>query len=113
MTGVFVMISVLLLLQCVSNHSSNWGGETERGGGGGTKPGRAGRMASQSVFSQLGVGGGGLKRGESNVTTVGTWSEHVEGNGVSHEEKAGIRRLLAKARSRTEGLDAELKGKYV
>ena len=113
MTWVFVMIRALILLQCESNHSSNWGGETEGGGGGGTRPGRAGRMVSQYVFSQLGDGGGGLNREESNVMIAGTWSEPVDGRGVSHEEKAGIRRLLGKARSRTEGLDEEVKGKYV
>lgn len=68
-------------------------------------------MVSQSVLSQLGAGGGGLKRGELNVTTTGTWSEPVEGRGVSHEKKAGKRCLLAKAKLRTEGLDAEEKGK--
>ena len=32
---------------------------------------------------------------------------------MSHKEKAGIRCLLAKAKSKTEGLDKEVKGKYV
>lgn len=70
-------------------------------------------MASQFVLSKLGEGGGGLKRGKSKVRTIGTWSEPVEGRGVSHEEKVGIRCLLAKAKSSTEGLDKEEQGKYV
>ena len=60
-TGVCVVIRALILLQCVSNHSSNWERETDPGGEGGTKSGRTGRMESQSVLSQLRVGGGALK----------------------------------------------------
>ena len=45
------------------------------------------------------------------MTTIGTWSEPVEGRGVSHEEKAGDTCLFAQARSRTEGLDEDAKGK--
>ena len=40
-----------------------------------------------------------------------TWSEQVEGRGVSYLLKAGDKWELAKARSRTEGLDESVKGK--
>ena len=111
--GVLEEIRALTLLQCTLNHSSNSLGEVEAGGGGGIRPGRTGRIASQSVLSQLGEGGGGLSWGELNVITTRTWSDPVERRGVSQEAKAGMRCRLAKARSRTEGLDEEVKGKYV
>ena len=42
---------------------------------------------------------------------MGTWSEPVEGRGVSHLLKAGDKWELAKAMSRTDGLDECVKGK--
>ena len=70
-------------------------------------------MEAQSVLFQLGVGSGGRNLGEEKDITTGTWSDPVEGRGVSHLSKAGASRELEKARSRTEGLDECEKGKYV
>jgi len=112
-TGVLEEMRVLILLAWVSNHSSKVEEEQTDGGGGGIKEGRAGRILDQSVFDQLGEGGGSLNLGDSSVLSTGTWSEPVEGRGVSqreNEEKSG---LLAKARSRTEGLALYVKGKHV
>ena len=59
---------------------------------------------SQAVLVQLGDGSGGRNLEEQKEITTGTWSEPVEGRGVSQLLKAGTNRELAKARSRTEGL---------
>ena len=83
-TGVLEEMRVLTLLAWVSNHSSNVEGEQTDRGGGGIKEGRVGRILDQSVFDQLGEGGGSLNLGDSSVTSTGTWSEPVEGRGVSH-----------------------------
>ena len=64
-----------------------------------------------SVLAQLGDGLGGRNLREQKEIRMGTWSEPVEGRAVSHLLKAGNRWELAKARSRTEGLDVCVKGK--
>ena len=63
--------------------------EQAAGGGGGTNEGRMGRKLDQSVFDQLGEGGGGMNLGDLSVMSTGTWSEPVEGRGVSHWETEG------------------------
>ena len=68
-------------------------------------------MEVQSVLAQLGARLGGRNLGEQKEIRMGTWSEPVEGRGVSHLLKAGDKWELAKARSRTEGLDVCVKGK--
>ena len=75
------------------------------------REGSRGRIQPQSVLAQFGDGSGGRNLGEQNEITTATWSEPVEGRGVSHLLKAGARRELAKARSRTEGLEKCVKGK--
>ena len=65
----------------------------------------------QSGLAQLGDGSGWRNLGEQKEITMATWSEPVEGRGVSHLQKAGNRWELAKARSRTEGLDECVKRK--
>ena len=70
-------------------------------------------MASQSVLAQLGVGSGGRNLGEQRDITMGTWSEPVDWSGVSHLLTAGVRKELEKARSRTDGLDVCVNGKWV
>ena len=109
--GVLDMTSALTLFVCVSNQSSKTDTGQEGGGGGGTREGSCGRMASQLVLDQFGAGGGGRNLGEEKVITTGTWSEPVEGRGVSQALKAGNNGELAKARSRTEGLREWAKGK--
>jgi len=74
---------VLTLLAWVSNHSSKVEDRQAGGGGGGIREGRAGRILDQSVFDQLGDGGGSLNLGDSSVMSTGTSSEPVEGRGVS------------------------------
>jgi len=112
-TGVLEEMRVLTLLAWVSNHSSKVEDKQTDGGGGGVKEGRAGRILDQSVFDQLGEGGGSLNLGDSSVMSTGTWSEPVEGRGVSQRENEGKSGLLVKARSRTEGLVLYAKGKHV
>jgi len=51
--------------------------------------------------------------GGSSTSIHGTWSEPVEGRGVSHEETKGERAVFAKAMSRTEGLVIVSNGKRV
>jgi len=112
-TGVLEEMRVLTLLAWVSNHSSKVEDEQIDGGGGGTRAGRAGRILDQFVFDQLGEGRGSLNLGDSSVMSTGTWSEPVERRGVSQRENKGKSGLLAKARSRTEGLALYAKGKHV
>jgi len=69
--------------------------------------------ASRSRRAQCGVGGGSMIAGGFSVITHGTWSEPVEGRGVSHEETKEERAVFAKARSKTEGREMVSKGNRV
>jgi len=69
--------------------------------------------AFRSRRAQCGVGGGSMIAGGFSVITHGTWSEAVEGTGVSHDETKGERAVFAKARSKTEGREVVSKGKRV
>jgi len=69
--------------------------------------------ACRSRRAQCGVGGGSITAGGLSVTTHGTWSEPVEGRGVSHEETRGERAVFAKARSKTERREVVSKGNQV
>ena len=69
--------------------------------------------ASRSRRAQCGVGGGTMIAGGSSVITQGTWSETVEGRGVSHDETKGERAEFVKARSKTEGREMVSKGNRV
>ena len=80
--------------------------------------------ASRSRRAQCGVGGGSITEGGLRVITHGTWSEPVEGRGVSHketrrkrgvshEETRGERGVFAKARSKTEGREMASNGNRV
>jgi len=71
----------------------------------GVKASSACPTACRSRRAHCGVGGGSMMAGGLSVITHGTWPEQVEGRGVSHEETRGERAVLAKARSRTEGLE--------
>ena len=68
---------------------------------------------SRSRRAQCGVGGGSITAGGLSVITHGTWSEPVEGRGVSHEETRGERAVFAKARSKTEGREIVSNGNRV
>jgi len=69
--------------------------------------------ASRLRRAQFGVGGGSMIAGGFSVITQGTWSEPVEGRGVSHEERKEERAVFAKARSKTEGREIVSKGNRV
>jgi len=83
------------------------------GQGSGVKASSASPTACRSRRVHWGVGGGSIMAGGLSVLTHGTWSEPVEGRGVSHEGTRGERVVLAKARSRTEGLEMVSNGKRV
>ena len=63
--------------------------------------------------AQFGVGGGSITMGGLSVTTHGTWSEPVEGRGVSHVETIQERAVFAKTRSKTEGREVVSNGNRV
>ena len=69
--------------------------------------------ASRSRRAQCGVGGGSIIAGAFSVITHGTWSEPVEGRGVSHEETRGERAVFAKAKCKTEGREMVSNGNRV
>ena len=58
-------------------------------------------------------GGGSMIPGGFSVITHGTWSEPVEGRGVSNEETRGERAVFAKAKSKTEGRETVSNGNRV
>ena len=72
-----------------------------------------GTRAGQSVKDQLGEGGGGEVNGCERMIGTGTWSEPVEGRGVSHDWQKESNEGEAKARSRTDGRPEPPKGKRV
>jgi len=69
------------------------------------KASRTTPTASRLRRAWCGVCGGNITAGGLIVITQGTWSEPVEGRGVSHEETRGERAVFAKAKSKTEGRD--------
>ena len=69
--------------------------------------------ASRSRRAQCEVGGGSMIAGGFSVITHGTWSEPVEGRGVSHDEMKGETAVFVKARSKTEGREMESNGNRV
>jgi len=54
-----------------------------------------------------------MTAGGLRVITHETWSEPVEGRGVSHEETRGEREVFAKGRSETEGREMASNGNRV
>ena len=69
--------------------------------------------ASMSRRAQCGVGGGSMITRGFSVITHGTWSEPVEGRGVSQEETRGESVVFAQARSKTEGREMVSNGNRV
>jgi len=67
------------------------------------KVSRASSTACRSRRALCGVGGGSIITGGLSVITHRTWSELVEGRGVSHEKTRGERVVFAKVKSKTEG----------
>jgi len=90
----------------MSNHLLREPGVGLAGQGSVVKVSSASPTACRSRRGQCGVagvGGGSIIAGGLSVITHRTWSEKVEGRGVSHEETRGERAVFAKAKSNTEG----------
>ena len=103
-SGVCCLRREASVSKCLSNHASKPGRVGRAGGGGIEHSFRRGSREGQSVLDQVGRGGGGEEMGWERRLMTGTWSEPVEGRGVSHVLKKGVRAVEANARSRTEGL---------
>ena len=73
----------------------------------------SGSRAGQSVKDQLREGGGGEVNGYESMIWTGTWSEPVEGRGVSHAWQKGSNKWETKEGSRTGGRPAPPRGKRV
>jgi len=97
----------------MSNHLLRELGVGPAGQGSVVKLASASPTAFQSRRAQCGVGGGSITAGSFSVITHGTWSEPVEGRGVSHEATRGERVVFAKARSRMEGREMVSNGNRV
>jgi len=97
----------------VSNHLLRALGVGLAGQGRVVKASSAFPTASMSRRAQCGVGGGSIIAGGFCVIAHGTWSEPVEGRGVSHEETRGERAVFAKARSKTVGREMVSNGNRV
>ena len=54
--------------------------------------------------AQCGVGGGSKAAGGCSMTTIGRWSDPVEGRAFSKEDTKGKRAVFAKAMSNTNSL---------
>jgi len=67
----------------------------------------------RSRSAQCGVEGGSIIAGGFSVITHRTWSEPVEGRGVSHEVTRGERAVFAKARFKREGREIVSNGNRV
>jgi len=96
-----------------SNHLLRELGVGFAGQGSVVKVSRTTPTACRSRRAQCGVEGGSKIAGGLSVITHGTWSEPVEGRGVSHEETRGEIAVFAKAKSRTEGREMVSNGKRV
>ena len=97
----------------MSNHLLRELGVGLDGQGRVVKVSRAFPTARRSRRAQWGVGGGSMTAGGFSVITHGTWSELVEGRGVSQDETREERVVFAKARSNTEGREVVSKGNRV
>ena len=73
----------------------------------------SGTKAGQSVMDQLGEGKGGEVNGCESIIWTGTWSEPVEGRGVSHVWQKGSNNGEVKERSRMDGRPEPPRGKRV
>jgi len=87
----------------MSNHLLRELGMSLAGQGSVVKVSSAFPTTSRSRRAQCTVGGGSIIAGGFSVITHGTWSEPVEGRGVSHKEMREEMAVFAKARSKTEG----------
>ena len=67
----------------------------------------------QLVSDEVGEGGGGEVTGCASIIWTGTWSEPVEGRGMSHVWHKGSNEGESKERSRTAGRPEPRRGKRV
>jgi len=95
----------------MSNHLLRELGVGFAGQGSVVKVSSAFPTASRSRRAQCGVGGGSIIAGGLSVITHRTWSEPVEGRGVSQEETREERAVFVNAKSKTEGLEIVSNGK--
>jgi len=100
-------------LEVMSNHLLRELGVGFAGHGSVVKVSSAFPTACRSRRAHCRVGGGSIIAGGLSVTTHGTWSEPVEGRGVSQDETRAERAVFAKARSKTEGREVVSKGNRV
>lgn len=104
MSGVAEMSNVQRECMERSKHPANWEGDEREATGGATSMAlRASEMDSVSFRSYLGLRGGTLGRGVVKGRTTRTWSDPVEGRGVSCLGKKWARNWLAKVISCTLG----------
>ena len=99
--------------RCRSKQASRESLVGREGGGGTVKSLSSGARVGQSVMDQLGEEGGGEVNGCKSIIYTGTWSEPVEGRGVSHVWQKGRNEGEAKERSRTDGRPEPPRGKRV
>ena len=99
--------------RCRSNQASRESLVGREGGGGTVKSLSSGPRAGEVVRDQLGEGGGGEVNGCESMIWTGTWSEQVEGRGVSHVLQKGSNKGEAKERSRTDGRPEPPRGNQV
>ena len=111
--GVWEVRRVVSRRRCQSNQALNERLVGREGGGGTAKSLSSGARAGQSVRDQLGEGGGGEVLACESIIWIGTWSEPVEGRGVSHVWQKGSNEGEAKERSRTDGRPEPPRGKRV
>ena len=111
--GVWEVRRVVRRERCRSNQASRESLVGREGGGGTTKSLSSGARAGHSVKDQLREGGGGEVNGCESMIWTGTWSEPVEGRGVSHVWQKGSNKEEAKERSRTDGRPEPPRGKRV
>ena len=97
----------------MSNHLLRELGVGLAGQGSVVKVSSAFPTASRPRRAQCGVDGGSIIAGGFSVIIHGTWSEPVEGRGVSNEDTSEERAVFAKARSKTEGREMVSNGNRV
>ena len=113
-TGVWRrIVAVRASRECV-NHASSWSGEGDNGAGGMWRALMGPSKASQSALSHMGRGGPRSLVGAARRTSMGTWSDPVEGREMASQDRnAGRIWGLAKERSMALGLKVPESGNLV
>ena len=111
--GVWEVRRVVRRERCRSNQASRESLVGREGGGGTVKSLSSGTRVGQLVKDQLGEGEGGEVSGCESIIWTGTWSEPVEGRGVSYVWQKGSNKGETKERSRKNGRPEPPRGKRV